>query len=250
MFTHTTKLVSITIEKCFPFLSKLFSFLTIKEKHVMEQAKENSTEVKNSFLTSLIRRVKITAAVRFEAHHRMQYMKNVTTLSIAMLSIYIISLNLLVFIDNYKQYSNELTVVTVILSTFVLAVSLVISQMQYGEREYIYHSCGMELNKFLDELLLLKEEGGNLTCEKKRELYIKYSDILKNYNLNHSGLDTLVVTSKDDWVKTMENYGFQVDKTCWLGQRWIWLRRYVFDVSFIYLLLIILPPVLSYYLLP
>ncbi|MDD6472553.1 MAG: SLATT domain-containing protein [Bacteroidales bacterium] len=216
----------------------------------MEQSIQNRTTENSSFLTSLIRRVKITSAVRFEAHHRMQYMKNITTLSIAMLSIYIISLNLLVFIDKYKKLSNELTVVTVVLSTFVLAVSLVISQLQYGEREYIYHSCGMELNKFLDKLLLYKEEKHTLSFEQKKELYIEYSDILKSYNLNHSGLDALVVTSKDDWVKTMENYGFTVYKTGRWKKLWIWCRKYIFDASFIYLLLIILPPILSLVLLP
>lgn len=210
----------------------------------MEQPIQNRTAGQSSFLTSLIRRVKITSAVRFEAHHRLHYMKNVTTLAIAMLSIYIISLNLLVFIDKYKVYSDELTVVTVVLSTFVLAVSLVISQMQYGEKEYIYHSCGMELNKFLDKLLLYKEEECTLSFEQKKELYIEYSDILKSYNLNHSGLDTLVVTSKDDWVRTMENYGFTVDKTRMMEKLWIWCRKYIFDASFIYLLLIILPPIL------
>ena len=192
----------------------------------------------------LIRKAKITSAARFEAYRRMQYMKNVTTLSIAMLSIYIISLNLLVFIDRFKHLSNELTLITVVLSTFVLSVSLVISQHQYGEREYIFHCCGMELNQFIDRLMMYKEENTICTFDQNLALSKEYSDILKTHNLNHSHLDTLVVTSKDDFVQTMERHGFSFNKTCRLRKGWILLRRYIFDASFIYLLLIIIPPLL------
>lgn len=204
----------------------------------------NRIDSSEDFLMCLIRKTKITSAARFEAYRRMQYMKNVTTLAIAMLSIYIISLNLLVFIDSFKHLSNELTLITVVLSTFVLSVSLVISQHQYGEREYTFHCCGMELNQFLDKLMLYKDEGKGLTIEQKQALSQEYSDILKTYNLNHTRLDTLLVTSKDDFAQTMERYGFSFKKTRRLRKGWILLRRYIFDASFIYLLLIIIPPLL------
>lgn len=214
----------------------------------MEDKSNTVSQMKeNEFLLQLIKKTKVTTACRFEASRRMNWSKRISTISVSMLSIYIIGINLLVFLPSYQNDEKAtiiITLTTVILSVFVLAISLVINQMQYGEKELIYHTCGMELNRYLDELLILRSEETVIDLEKKKILVKRYNDILANSCLNHTQLDKEIAVNRSSFVKSMQKYDSNWEEPCFIEFGWKLFRKYVLDASAIYLSFILFPPII------
>lgn len=167
-----------------------------------------------------------TAIARFESARRMKRCHNASTLCIAMLSVEIIVINLLVFIDSLNLNDEIVTVTTVCLSTFVLVLSLIVSQLKYDKREENYHECAVELSNLEKTIQICIVSGNPITYGILMQYNHKYNTIIGKWNLNHSSIDY-------EWAL----YKHSKYDGCGL---WLWIKWHLLRSDAIYHMLTIL----------
>ena len=207
------------------------------------------------YLEELSDKVWATKNARFLASKRMGRSRKSSTAAVAFLSASIIAVNMLVFFDKYKseECSTMITVITVILSTFSLVMSLLITMLRYEYREDNYHQCGLELENLNQRIKLRKSEiaansGGSNTespKEDNKRFLEEYYDIQKKYNLNHTTFDYDYSRWKSETDTDAQGIG-KNDSCKQKFQRffkylWFYSRYYVFDVSVLYWLIALVP---------
>ena len=157
---------------------------------------------------------------RFTAFRRMKRNRDASKVAEAFFSASIIGISLIALNGKNLDLSNKISIFTIILSTFLLVLSLLFGSLNYDKRMDNYHSCGNELNRLYR---LMHHDVEKLSDEeqKKKELgYLsQYHDIFDKYNLNHASFDYEYAMSilPDADIRPM---------------RWLWLkiRYYLFDV--------------------
>ena len=194
------------------------------------------------YLQELSDKIWKTKNARFIAAKRMRRSHNSSTVSVALLSASIIAVNMLAFFNISEINKTIITIVTVVLSTFALVMSLLISHLRYEYREGNYHQCGIELDHLNQRLKIRINElcmGNNNVNEiiSPIEDNLKYLDeykaILSKYNLNHTEFDY--------------NYSlFRAEnerERNFLLLIYYWVRWNILDVNVLYWLLAIIPVV-------
>ncbi len=182
-------------------------------------------------LESMATRCWRTSASRFEAARRMRRCHNASTLCVALISVEIIVLNLLVFVDDLHLDDKAVTITTVCLSVFVLVLSLIVSQLRYEQRELNYHSCAVNLGNLEKRIRILKAAGKTITYEILMDLNKEYNSILQISNLNHTTMD-------HDWAmrKDINKYKqFGDNPICiWWHRTWLAIKWYLLRSDSIY----------------
>lgn len=182
-------------------------------------------------LTDLSNTVYKTMSARFTAYRRMKRNRDASKVAEAMLSASIIGISLIALQCKNLEQANHMSAATIILSTFLLVLSLLFQGLGYEKRMENYHSCGNELNRLYrlmkhDEKMLSEEE------QKKKELeYLQqYEDLLVKYNLNHTSFDYCysLTLMADEEVGSFSRFCLK-------------LRYYVFDAYMLYWLIAIVP---------
>ena len=183
------------------------------------------------YLTELSNTVYKTMSARFTAYRRMKRNRDASKVAETMLSASIIGISLIALQCKDLEIANHISAATIILSTFLLVLSLLFQGLGYDKRMENYHSCGNELNRLYrlmkhDEKVLSEDE------QKKKDLdYLKqYEDLLVKYNLNHTSFDycysrTLMADEEID----------SFSRFCLI------FRYYVLDVYMLYWLIAIVP---------
>lgn len=189
-------------------------------------------------LESLGNTIYKTMSARFTASRRMKRSRDASKVCEAMFSASIIAISLIALQKPKIEFANMISAFTIILSTFLLVLSLLFSSLNYDKRMENYHACGNELNRLYrlikhDVSVLSKEEQ-----EKKEIDYInKYEEILSKYNLNQTSFDYQYA---------------MLGSTEILPLKWLWFqcRYYIFDVYLLYWIIAIAPTVgvVSYFL--
>lgn len=192
------------------------------------------------YLKELSDKIWKTKNARFIAAKRMKRSRNSSTVSVALLSASIIAVNMLAFLNISEFDKTIITIVTVVLSTFALVMSLLISHLRYEHREDNYHQCGIELDH-LNQLLTIRINelctGNNNAneIESSNEDNLKYLNeynaILSKYNLNHTDFDYNCSLIKAESDKEHDL----------LQLIYYWVRWNILDVSVLYWLLAIIP---------
>lgn len=198
------------------------------------------------FLEDLSDKIWATKNARFTAYRRMKRCYVSSTIATAMSSANIIAVNMLCYIKTdhvIKYLNNNVAVISIILSVLVLALSLIISLLNYSERSNIYHTCGIMLDSLNQEIQSkIKDPKRNnkedLTQEMKKDYINRYSDILTKSNLDHSKFDYEYSTFENK-KENGQNINFGEYIT-------MWLRWNVFDVNFLYWLIALVPLVLIF----
>lgn len=198
------------------------------------------------YLKELSEKVWLTRNARFIAAKRMKRSRVSSTAAVAMLSASVIAVNLLAFIPNVSECcKNNITIGTIVLSTFALVMSLLITLLRYEWREDNYNQCGMELEELNQEILirigeLMHENNGAVGVDSPKEDNLdfleKYTKVLQRYNLNHMMFDY--------------RYGRLTDSKLnlsWYFKTWMHIRFYVLDVWLIYWIVAIAPVILITY---
>jgi len=149
-----------------------------------------------------------TKGARFNAAKRIELHDKWSTITISIISVYIISLNLTVlFPDRPAILSNSIiTFSTICLSIFVLVISLIISSRNYKSRAEKFHSCGREINKVYDKICIWKNTSEKPSINELSELNNAYYNILDKYE-NHKRIDYLMFMNEhpDDFKKMIKN---------------------------------------------
>jgi hypothetical protein len=142
-------------------------------------------------LKELKRRVYVTKCARFAAHRRLSYQERWSTLSVAVLSVYLIAGTIFEpLLGGAGSHGAAVTGGLAVASILVLVVSLIEASQHYAMRADRLHRCGMELGKLELDLL----EGMNaLSDAAVREVMSRgsrrYDEILQMCSENHEVID-------------------------------------------------------------
>ncbi|MCX2680267.1 SLATT domain-containing protein [Galbibacter sp. EGI 63066] len=169
------------------------------------------------------------AAKRYERHEKW------STITISLVSIYIICINLLVFVPNRPPILSEIniTLSTISLSILVIVISIILNNMSYKHLSHRFHDCGREITIVYDKLCLLKADSEKVRKEDLEEITNQYNSILRKYDINHTPLDYYVFQKNN--IKEYSNITYP-----YLFQFWIFLR-YQFDTLGRYVIFILIP---------
>lgn len=170
---------------------------------------------------------------RFTAFRRVKRNRDASKVAETLFSASIIGISLIALMSNNLEVSKNISVLTIILSTFLLSLSLLLSGLSYDKRMDNYHACGNELNRLYrnmhhDVKTLTEEEQ-----KRKESDYIdQYFNILNKYNQNHTSFD---------YEYAMSLFS---DGTMGIVSRlWLKLRYYILDMYLVYWLIAIVPVV-------
>ena len=182
-----------------------------------------------------------TKGARFVASHRLKSINKLSSYSLGFLSAYLIILGLL----SVFEIGPELLISTkyfALISTSLSILILVFSQLEgsndYRLRAEKFHDCALEISELYNKLRYLKTSSMEQDEINKlsEDLSIEYSNVLKKYE-NHKYIDFLMFqTTKNDYFKLN-----------WFNIGIIKLRYY-WSTQFLYHVLIVLPPILIYWL--
>ncbi len=172
-----------------------------------------------------------TMSARFTASRRMKRSRDASKVCEAMFSASIIAISLIALQNHEKEVADMISAFTIILSTFLLVLSLLFSGLNYDKRMENYHACGNELNRLYR---LIKHDInvlGDEEQEKKEIDYInQYEEILSKYNLNQTSFDYLYALLGDTDKHPLK----------WL---WLQIRYYIFDVYLLYWIIAVVPTI-------
>lgn len=174
-----------------------------------------------------------TMCARFTAFRRVKRNRDASKVAETLFSASIIGISLIALMSNNLEVSKNISVFTIILSTFLLSLSLLLSGLSYDKRMDNYHACGNELsrlyrNMHYDVKTLTEEEQ-----KKKESDYIdQYFNILNKYNQNHTSFDyEYAISLLSD--TSMGN----------VSRLWLKIRYYILDMYLVYWLIAIVPVV-------
>lgn len=172
-----------------------------------------------------------TMCARFTAYRRMKRDRDASKVAEAFSSASIIAISLISLKVHNIELSNYISILTVILSTFLLVLSLLFSKLDYEKRMDNYHSCGNDLSRLYR---FIHHDSNCLTEEKQKEKELEYLnqyfDILKKYNLNHTTFD-------NEYAK-LSITDSKINLWRWL---WLKIRYYLFDIYMLYWLIALVP---------
>lgn len=174
-----------------------------------------------------------TMCARFTAFRRVKRNRDASKIAETLFSASIIGISLIALMSNNLEVSKNISVFTIILSTFLLSLSLLLSGLSYDKRMDNYHACGNELSRLYrnmhhDVKTLTEEEQ-----KRKESDYIdQYFNILNKYNQNHTSFD---------YEYAMSLFS---DSTMGIVSRlWLKIRYYILDMYLVYWLIAIVPVV-------
>ena len=200
------------------------------------------------------KRVDMIKNIRFIASNRYHTLNHLSNLSITFLSIYVVILSLLSFSQTFKHINaNDLNIINVSLSIFIMALSLLDSANQFKLKAIRFHDCGKELGVLYNELSFMvdieKVDVSERTSEKAsaqapervseekiRELVARYDAIIAKYEENHKEIDFQI-------YRTMKAKVYDISA---LKVAWIEFKVYL-QTRFIYHFLIFAPPLIIIY---
>ncbi|MRX64683.1 SLATT domain-containing protein [Maribacter luteus] len=169
------------------------------------------------------------AAKRYEKHEKW------STITISLVSVYIICINLLIFVPNRPRILSDIniTLSTITLSIMVIVISIILNNMGYKHLSHRFHDCGREITIIYDKLCLMKIKSENVRAEDIEEISTEYNSVLRKYDINHSTLDYKVFQKNNITEYPKIKYSS-------LFQLWVFLR-YQFDTLGRYLIFILIP---------
>ncbi|MHA7830600.1 MAG: SLATT domain-containing protein [Flagellimonas sp.] len=176
----------------------------------------------------------VTKGARFVAAKRYELHDKWSTITISLVSVYIIIINLLVLIPDRPCYLSEelITFSTISLSILVIVISIIVNNMNYKHLAHKFHDCGREITVVYDKVCLLRTNIGSISKTDIQEISEEYNSIIKNYDINHSNLDLLVF--KKDYPEE-----FNIDYPFWFKMKV--LTKYSYDTIGRYFIFILLP---------
>lgn len=163
------------------FCPKFYSF---DLERLIEQVELVSKE-KIEAREKLLKDMKRTKGVRFNAAKRLERSERRSTRNIAYASSLVVVITLMPkFIDMAAYFESFIALVTVGLSIFILSSSLLHSSNSGMVKADQFQRCALEVNSLRRELLAKEEEDLDLPDFARR-----YDEILGRYNINHETVD-------------------------------------------------------------
>lgn len=132
-----------------------------------------------------------TKGSRFIAAKRYDRIDRYSTITIPIISAYLLCVNLIVLLPNRPNVlsNDNLNFFSICASIILLVVSLHIPSRKYNDISHKFHSCAREINILYDRVCYWRNDFENITSEQILKLIDDYNQILQNYDVNHSKLD-------------------------------------------------------------
>jgi hypothetical protein len=138
-----------------------------------------------------------TKGARFNAHQRLQNRHTWSITSISFLSVYVIILTLLVNISFITLSSTQNSIASfsaMVLSLFILVLSLMETSKSYEAKSREFHECGRQLSGIYDRLMISmaawNSNQGNANIQKELfDIANEYNNILDKCHENHDIID-------------------------------------------------------------
>lgn len=132
-----------------------------------------------------------TKGSRFIAAKRFDRLDRYSTISIHIISAYLLCVNLMVLLPNRPSIlsNDNLTFFSICASIILLVISLHIPSRRYSEISHKFHSCAREINVLYDKVCFWKNNPSLASQPEILQLIEDYNQILSRYDLNHSKLD-------------------------------------------------------------
>lgn len=132
----------------------------------------------------LLKDMKRTKGVRFNASKRLEEGERKTTRNTAYASVAVVVITLLpVFFPMSQVLENSIALLTVALSIFILASSLLQSSNSGQVKADQFQRCALEVNS------LRRELGSAHETAEVASFAARYDEILRRYNINHDQVD-------------------------------------------------------------
>lgn len=181
-----------------------------------------------------------TKGSRFIAAHRFEMYDRRTTLTISILSVYIIILGLVVLLPNHESFFPDTTnaFVSIGLSAGILVISTIISGRDYRLKSQKYHDCGKAISELYDKIVLWKNFPNDVSKNDIVGLIQDYNYLLDKYDLNHSHNDYLLFKA--------QNISEYKSIKCPIIFKFRMVLQYKYDTLIKYWLFIIAPPVIFF----
>jgi hypothetical protein len=140
-----------------------------------------------------------TYKTRFNAHARLALQDIFCSIITAVLSLFIIIINIIQLVPNLIII-NQLgtTCYTISLSIIILVMSIVFALSNRRKQAECFHACALEIQRIYREYTTIQNA---LTDNEVIEYTRKYDDILSKYNVNHSRSDYLKVKMTKEGAK-------------------------------------------------
>lgn len=172
-----------------------------------------------------------TMSARFTAFRRMKRNRDASRVAETMFSASIIAISLIALLNKNAVFTEEISIFTIILSTFLLVFSQLFNSLNYNKRMENYHDCGNKLNYLYRQIYRDMNYYSEEELKEKYQDYLdQYEQILREFNLNHSLFDYQYTEamSQDSDVQQFKRLRLLI-------------RYYIFDIYFFYWLLAIVP---------
>jgi hypothetical protein len=204
---------------------------------------EKITNTPNSSIEDLLRQIWITKGSRFNAHRRLQKRGHISTLTINLLTAYILIISLVSIIPifNLSPFQSQL----ISYSTSAMAIILLVLSVLEGAQEYSLkaermHQCAIELSGLYNEIKIVLEKH---SMKNNKTKFIvssakNYQAILTRTAENHDLIDY-------NYFQALHPIDFKLNtlKISWFKLCWF-LRLYG-----VYVVLIWGPPIILFFLL-
>ncbi len=180
-----------------------------------------------------------TKGCRFLASHRFGKYDKMCSLTLNIISVYIIAINLLVLFPNRSFVFSDAIInfSTITLSLLVFVISTLISSRDYKLKSQKFHECGREISILYDIVKVWKFTNVVVTQEQLTELSEKYHELLRRFDLNHENRDYELFISKN-----VSEYPLLQRPRFFKVKVWVFNN---FDTSWKYWFFILLPLILS-----
>lgn len=178
-----------------------------------------------------------TMCARFTAFRRMKRNRDASRVAETMFSASIIAISLIALLKKEAVHIAEISIFTIILSTFLLVFSHLFSSLNYNKRMENYHDCGNKLNYLYRQIYRDMNYYSEDELKEKYQDYLdQYEQILREFNLNHSLFDYQYAE-----VIRQDSDVHQFKRLC------LRIRYYFLDVYMFYWLLAIVPALGVFY---
>lgn len=163
-----------------------------------------------------------TMSARFTAFRRMKRNRDASRVAETMFSASIIAISLIALLNKNAVFTEEISIFTIILSTFLLVFSQLFNSLNYNKRMENYHDCGNKLNYLYRQIYRDMNYYSEEELKEKYQDYLdQYEQILREFNLNHSLFDYQYTEamSQDSDVQQFKRLRLLI-------------RYYIFDIYF------------------
>ena len=161
----------------------------------------------------LLQRMWLTKGSRYNAHRRLQKKHDLSISSIAFLSSYVLIINSLKFakfLEINQIQSDFITFFSIVVSIFILTLSLLDTSKDYKMRSDKLYMSAVEIDTLYNELEYILSSGASKKEKEKKvhQISVNYSKVLQLYQVNHEtqDFDLLISnTMKKSFIRFFKN---------------------------------------------